>query len=179
MSARTNNRGFTLIELMVAFCIGVLLLLMAAPSISAFLRNSEIRSTTESITNGLRVARSEAVRRNQSVSFALAGAGSASWTVRLVSDNSLLQSYVKDEGGTNVRVAIAPDGAAAVTFNAMGRILPAAAGAPANLRQMDVSSALDSGARTLRILVDETRGVRMCDPSPALAALVPPDPRAC
>lgn len=179
MCARKSNQGFSLIELMVAFSIGALLLMLAVPSISAFLRNSEIRSTAESITNGLRAARSEAIRRNQPVAFAFVAAGSASWTVTQVSDDSVIQSYSKGEGGTNVAVASQPADAATVAFSGLGRILPISPGNPPNLQQLDITSTLDSNARALRIFVDETHGIRMCDPSPALSTAVPPDPRAC
>jgi type IV fimbrial biogenesis protein FimT len=171
--------GFTLIELMIALVIAAFLMALGLPSFSEFLRNSEIRSTTESIVNGVRMARSEAANRNQAVTFALAGGGSASWTVTQVSDSSLIQQYSKQEGATNTAVAIQPAGAVAVTFNGLGRVVPAAPAANPNLRQLDISSVLASGSRPLRIYVDDSRGIRICDPSPLLAALVPRDARTC
>ena len=60
-------RGFTLIELMVALAIAALLLLLGMPSFTTFLRNSEIRSTAESLVNGLRAASAEAARQNKRV----------------------------------------------------------------------------------------------------------------
>jgi type IV fimbrial biogenesis protein FimT len=171
--------GFTLIELMIGLVMAAFLISLGLPSFAEFLRNSEIRSTTESIVNGLRLARSEAANRNQPITFALAGGGSAGWTVTQVSDNSLIQHYSKQEGATNTAVAIQPARAIAVTFNGLGRIIPAATPANPNLQQLDISSVLASGSRALRILVDDTRGIRTCDPSPLLAALVPRDPRTC
>ena len=61
---------------------------------------------------------------------------------------------------------------------------------PANpnnhIRLIDITSIVAGEARPLRIIVDDPaadptkpRGLRMCDPDPALAALSPPDPRAC
>jgi type IV fimbrial biogenesis protein FimT len=176
---RLQYRGFTLIELMIALVIAALLISLGLPSFSEFLRNSEIRSTSESIVNGLRMARSEAANRNQPVTFALAGGGSAGWTVIQVSDGSLIQQYSKQEGATNTAVAIQPVGAVAVTFNGLGRVVPAAAAANPNLQQLDISSILASGSRPLRIYVDDARGIRICDPSPLLAALVPRDARTC
>jgi type IV fimbrial biogenesis protein FimT len=168
-----------LIELMIALGISALLLTLAVPSISAFLRNTEIRSTSEAIVNGLRTARSEAVRRNTAVSFNFVSAGSASWTVKRASDNTQIQAYSYKEGAVNTVVAGLPDGSSSVTFNGLGRVMPAAAGGTPNLREINIRSALDSDARALRIYVDEARGIRMCDPSPSLAGLDPPDPRAC
>lgn len=176
MAAHGRANGFTLIELMIALGLSALLLTLAVPSISTFLRNTEVRSTSESIVNGLRTARSEAVRRNADVSFTFTSAGSPSWTVK--EGATQIQAFLYQEGGTNTKVASLPDGATSVTFNGLGRVLPAAAGA-SNLRQIDISSLLDTQARALRIYVDEARGIRMCDPSPALVGLDPPDPRAC
>src|SRR5262245_43844418 len=73
VTSRAPMRGFTLIELMVAIAIAALLIFLAAPSFVTFLRNSEVRSTSEAIINGLRAAKSEAARQNQRVMFTLAG----------------------------------------------------------------------------------------------------------
>jgi type IV fimbrial biogenesis protein FimT len=102
MIARTSLTGFTLIELMIALAIGAILLMLGLPSFNEFLRNSEIRSTTESLVNGLRVARTEAVRRNQLVTFTLVSGGPA-WRVDEVSvcPATSIQTYSKSEGGTN------------------------------------------------------------------------------
>jgi type IV fimbrial biogenesis protein FimT len=171
--------GFTLIELMIGLTVAALLFTLGAPSFNDFMRSSEIRSTTESIINGLRVARSEAANRNEPVRFTLAGGGSPGWSINQVSDNSLIQSFSKQEGGVNIAVSVQPPGASAITFNGLGRIIPAAGMGQPNLQQLDISSVLSASARQLRIYVDDGHGLRACDPSSALAALVPRDARAC
>ena len=178
MDSRRTTLGFTLIELLIAVTIGILLVMLAMPSFTTFLRNSEIRSTTESIVNGLRFARSEAIRRGTTVSFTLAAAGSPSWSARQVSDNSVIETYSAQEGGTNVGVAVQPAAAASVAFNRLGRIVPVAAATP-TIQQLVISSVASADARTLRIYVDGVHGIRVCDPSPVLALVVPPDPKAC
>ena len=179
MTSRVATLGFTLIELTIALTIAALLTTLALPSFTGFLRDSEIRSTTESIVNGLKVARSEAVRRNQLVSFTLLReGGTPTWTVRQVSDNSVIQTYSAQEGGAHVGVVVQPAAAASVAFNRLGRVVPVAVGTPA-IQQLAINSTLASDARTLQIYVDGVHGIRMCDPSPLLATMVPPDPRAC
>ena len=191
MAADATARGFTLIELMVALAIGSLLVVLGLPSFNTFLRNSEIRSTTESLVNGLRVARTEAVRRNQLVTFTLVSGGPG-WRVDEVSvcPATSIQTYSKSEGGTNVKATPKNmDGSASdavsVTFTGVGRIAPTptttacAAATTSNLQRLDVTSAITAVAnsRPLHIVlpVDAgTQGVRVCDP-----ALPSTDPRAC
>ena len=128
---RAEMRGFTLIELMVAIAIAALLLLLAGPSFTTFLRNSEIRSTSESIVNGLRAAKTEAARQNRRVMFSLAGGNSASWAINLVNDPvdcadpvaPPIQSYAKEEAGKNSKVTITPANKLTVCFDGVGRVV--------------------------------------------------------
>jgi len=185
MTMPSSARGFTLVELLVALTLIGLLLRLGMPSFTTFLRNSEIRSTAESISNGLRAARSEATRRNLPVSFTLAGSGSPSWAINLfdpTTDTLIqppLQQYTSTETGRSSKVVTTPASAVAVTFNGLGRIISPSPIATANIQRIDVASIVTGEARTLRIYADDLRGIRMCDPDPALAALTPPDARAC
>jgi type IV fimbrial biogenesis protein FimT len=185
VSSHAASRGFTLIELMVAIMIAALLLLIGMPSVTTFLRNSEIRSTTEAISNGLRAARSEATRLNLPVSFTLAGSGDASWSINVFDPvagklmQPPIQQYSRFEVGRSSRVANTPANAVAVTFNGLGRIISPSPIATPNLQQIDVSSIVAGEARTLRIYADDIHGIRTCDPDPAIKIMVPPDARAC
>lgn len=169
--------GFTLLEVLITLAIAAVLMMIGLPAFGRFLQDSAIRSTSESVVNGLRIARIEAARRNAAVRFSIAGSGDASWRMVLVSDSSVIQEYSRQEGGATTVAAASPPGAVSVTFSGVGRILPA--GATPNLAQIDINSNVDSDARPLRVLVDHVRGIRVCDPAPALAGLTPPDPRAC
>jgi type IV fimbrial biogenesis protein FimT len=181
----TLTRGFTLLELVVAMTITGMLLMLGMPSFTTFLRNSEVRSTAESISNGLRAARSEATRLNRPVSFTLAAGTDASWTINIFNPIGAtliqppIQEYSRFEVGKSAQVARLPASAIAVTFNGLGRIISPSPIATPNLQQIDVSSVVDGEARTLRIYADDVHGIRMCDPDPALKALTPPDARAC
>jgi type IV fimbrial biogenesis protein FimT len=185
MSAPSLVRGFTILELMVGLAIAALLVTLGMPSFTTFLRNSEIRSTAESISNGLRVARTEATRLNTRVSFTLVGGGNPGWAINQLDSTATLieppiQQYAKLEAGKSAQAVITPANAVAVTFNELGRVVRPSPIATPNLQQIDVGSLVAGEARTLRIYVDDPpRGMRMCDPDPAIAALVPPDARAC
>jgi type IV fimbrial biogenesis protein FimT len=68
---RQNQRGVTLIEILVGVTIVGILFAVGAPSFSSWLQNTRTRTTAESIQNGLQLARAEAVRRNTLVRFQL------------------------------------------------------------------------------------------------------------
>lgn len=72
---KASTRGVTLIELAVVLTIAAILMMQAAPRFSAWMLNVQIRTATESIQNGLQLARSEAIRRNRSVMFWLTSTG--------------------------------------------------------------------------------------------------------
>ncbi len=62
-------RGFSLIELIVVLAVLAILLAAGASNFSVWMTNSRIRTTAESIQNGLQMARAEAVRRNTPIRF--------------------------------------------------------------------------------------------------------------
>jgi len=64
-------RGMTLIELAVTMVILAMLLVGAGPSISAWMRNTQVRNTASSMLAGLNRARNEAMRRNVPIRFSL------------------------------------------------------------------------------------------------------------
>jgi type IV fimbrial biogenesis protein FimT len=193
--AAANDRGFTLIELMAGLAILALLFLLGMPSFITFLRNSEIRSTSESIVNGLRAASAQATRLNSHVAFSLTDTA-GSWQVRALNDGDTdctdfapggpLQQFAATETRAGAQVTVTPGGQTSVCFNGLGRVFHQGTGD--HIQQIDIATSTAGEGRPLRIIVDDAiapadptkpRGLRMCDPDPALAALVPPDPRAC
>ena len=58
-----HSRGFTLIELMVSIAIAAILMMVAVPSMTSFMRNSELTSFANTMLSSMNAARGEAMKR--------------------------------------------------------------------------------------------------------------------
>lgn len=180
LSGTRARHGFTLIELVVSVAIAGVLLAAAAPSFSTWIANSRVRTTAESIQNGLMLAKAEAVRRNAKVQFVVtssaptvaninaitAATGGTGWLVRVYRANGtytaadFIQGRSSAEGGTNVTVAA---GQSNFIFSGTARLSPI----PAASVNINVSG---TGAdRPLRVTVAQGSAIRMCDPALSIA----------
>lgn len=166
MLTRGRQAGVTLVELMVVLAVLAIGATLAAPSFSRMIANYKVRSAADSILNGLNYARTEALRRNSAVIFALTAGGSG-WMVSQVSPSTTLQSR-SDNESPNTTVA-SSTAATSVTFLPNGMLQ-----AGSQMSQVSVSSHVQ-GTDTRRINVFGGGLIRMCDP----AITTPDDPRRC
>lgn len=160
-------RGFTLIELMVGLAIFALLLLISMPTMIQFMGDSRIRNTADSITQGIRMAQVEAIRRNRDVDFVLTPA--SGWRV----DDSA-GGTLQSEPFTHldsVSVSANPPGTSVVRFSGLGQFRDAAdtvnpVAAPGPLQRIDVTSSTMASPHPLQVVADPSLGVgiRTCDP---------------
>jgi type IV fimbrial biogenesis protein FimT len=201
---KTFSRGVTLIELAVVLAVVAILFAQAAPSFSAWVHNAQIRTATESIQNGMQLARAEAIRRNRSVMFWLTSSATppqADWLVGCMNPlnsggagpvaeaagdcpgsstgaapfNWIQRQAAADQQTALPQLQITPAGANNVTFNSLGMVIPNLDGS-ASITRIDVTDPSMSSAlaRPLRVTVSGGQ-VRMCDPH-----LNPTtDPRGC
>jgi type IV fimbrial biogenesis protein FimT len=168
--------GFTLVEMLIGITIFAILVAVGLPSYTAWIQNTQIRSATESVLNGMQLARNEAVRRNTNVQLVL-GAQS-SWTISVPSTAEQIQARSYGAGSKNVTVAKTPGAATTITFNSLGRVT-ANADASATITQLDfdvpTTILAATASRNLRIVIAAGGNVRMCDPTVSDAT----DPRYC
>jgi type IV fimbrial biogenesis protein FimT len=199
------QHGLSLVEIAIGLTITSMLMAMAAPSFSDWIRNAHIRSAAESIQSGLAQARSEAVRRNLSVRFQLTDTLDAScvlstsgrnWVMNLgtantpastcdaaPSDTAGAQIIQKVVASSNPNVTIAAS-QSAVGFDGLGRqiALTSPTTSPSSMT-IDISSSQGSclsaggAVRCLRLTVSPAGQVRMCDPS--MSGTAATSPTAC
>jgi type IV fimbrial biogenesis protein FimT len=81
MHAR-NDRGFTLVELMITFLVFVVLMMVAAPQWAPLLQRQRLKNATMDIAASVILARSEAIKRNANVYIVATSTDwSKGWTV--------------------------------------------------------------------------------------------------
>lgn len=171
------QRGVSLIELMVAVAVAFILALMALPVYQTWVANQQIRTASELMLDGLRIAQGEAVKRNQPVRFVFDnGEG---WEVQLVADDSVIRSALRKEGSKQVTLVITPLAATSVVFDGLGRVLDKDQAPLAARITLDLESSTGvADTRPMRVVIDTAAaagvGIRSCDPKLAVG-----DPRAC
>jgi type IV fimbrial biogenesis protein FimT len=204
MSHLMRQRGFSLVELMVALAILGLLVMAAMPGLGTWLTNTRIRNAGDSLMNGLQTARAEAIRRNQNVSFWLVNLPNPATLSNSCTLSSTDGSWIVSVGNpvnycaadvTSTDITVNPAGVMA--GRAMGgdstRVsVNAKAGGSAgtsvtfngfgrvanttSITEIDLDG-VDGGAtyRKLSVMVSSMGAVRMCDP----AVTSTTDPRKC
>lgn len=147
MQRSRRTSGFTMIEMAVTMTIFAILVTLGIPAMTTWIRNNKVRTVTDSLQTGLRLAQAESLRRSRQVVFSLtnsttplvlplpAVANGSSWviyTVPSMTDGSEVPALIESGVMSNVsaNVTINSNGVAAVCFNSVGRLV---ANASANL----------------------------------------------
>ena len=169
------------------------LMLIAVPSFSTWLQNTQIRTAAEAILNGVQLARAEAVRRNTPVIFqmtttldgscALSTSGT-NWVVSLDSaagkcgvapsadlpvpvSPRTIQKRASGDGSKNALVLASQS---SLTFNGLGRPT-AAAGMNVTVTNTTGGACAPGGPmHCMQVAVSSMGQVRLCDPQAASAA---------
>lgn len=181
---RQKAAGVTLIELMISIVLLSLLVSFALPSFSTWIQNAQIRTSAESIQNGLNLVRTEAVRRNALTSLVftntlptvgninsiVADKNGSNWVARVLpaegefTAEDFIQGRSGMDGSPNVAVNAVVDASdapqATITFNSLGRVSPA----PESDITIEVTNSA-GGTRPLTVLVTQGGQIRICDPA--------------
>jgi len=139
LTSRTiRSSGFTLIEMVVSMTIFALLIVLTVPTMRVWVANAKVRATAESLQNGIRLAQTEALRRERLVVFTLTNTPNPQpgFTGGTVGPYTYwaAQTVAANAGDTPVVVGfgpLAPDGSAvsiqnfyvSLCFNSVGRLV--------------------------------------------------------
>lgn len=201
MLSRSPEGGFSLIELLVAITVLALLIAAAGPSTASWVRSAHTQNAAEAAQNGLRRARTEAMRRQRPVTLWLVTSAergtlpddscrlsdaSPSWVISL--DDPTGSCATPPSADAEPRIIETagipvPQGLAVRAFSS--------AGSPAHSVTFDASGARiadvdaigridvthpDSSVRALRIEVSASGSIRLCD---RVLPAGGDDPKAC
>lgn len=189
-----RQRGFTLIEMIVTVAIMALLGALAMPSMIGWVRNNKVRTVSDSLQNGLRLAQAEATRRSRQVVFSLtddkpsasgytAKTDGGNWAINTVTSmtsdetSAFVEAGILRDVGSNVVIS----GPAAICFNSLGRMVandsPGVTSAvcdlptttpPVYFYTIKMSDSVE-GDRPLKVTVALGGQVRLCDPAKTLS----------
>jgi type IV fimbrial biogenesis protein FimT len=193
MNRHATAPGFTLVELVIGIALFTTLLVIAVPSMMELIQNSRVRGSADGIAAGLQLARSEAIRRNAEVHFALVandpaeivngspawcsgpdGNHWAVWVESRAEDGTVTRELIdsraaQEGGGSGVRVSCAQVAggtgrAGEIVFDSLGVAKQAAT------VRFEVTAAVgacrpDGFVRCLDVAVTAGGAVRVCDPT--------------
>jgi len=190
----TSERGFSLIELLVGVIILGILMAIAIPGFTEWMRNAKVRGAADAVQNGLQLARAEAVRRNTQVGLYLVtttdntcarSTAGPHWIVGLDTPDGrcasgpsettaprIIQMRTMGEGSSATALSA---GQHTFVFNGRGRLTAVpVADADGVVGGIKLASTDGLACRTdspsgpvrcLRVIVSFGGQVRMCDPS--------------
>lgn len=168
-----QDRGFTLVEMMVALTVMLFLLLSGMPMMNTFVGNVRLRVGSEGMLDGLALARNEAIRRNATVLYRFTG---ADWFVVIQGNNGAPDTtLVHRAEGANSSVRLVP-AAGQIAFSGSGRTFPAGTALAIQFTNPAAGACrIDGGEVTcLRIDLPASGEPRLCDPAAPVDS-----PKAC
>ncbi len=171
MSARLHSSGFTLIEVMVVVAVLAILLGIAAPSFQSMLDKRRLIGAAEQLYADLQYARSEAIKRNASVTVSFSPGTNWCYGIALaacacgVAGSCQLDGVDKVVSSGDFRGVSLPPGSPTFTFAAASATFePRRGTAPGG----NGTATLRSTTGDIEVIVGSLGRVRICSTSPNL-----------
>ena len=188
LTTRQSEKGFTLIEMVVALTVMAVLLSAALPSYSGFMANTKVRTAAEAFYAATQRARAEAIQRNDLVELVLTDAtpvnppsGSGgnvlalaetttgkNWVIRApnqTAPNQLIDSKLGAESGGSM-VVVNAGGPTKIQFNGSGESTSSTTITVAFSHQtMNTSCSLTQSVRCVSVRISVGGQARLCEPN--------------
>jgi len=119
-----HTGGFTLVEMLITITIAAILAAIAIPSYRSFILGQRVKTTTTDLYSALMITRSEAMKRNASVSLSRNSTWSQGWTVTLA-DGTIVQTATIPDSVTLTEIG----GMTSISYSWTGRPATASVGA--------------------------------------------------
>jgi type IV fimbrial biogenesis protein FimT len=158
-----RQSGITLIEIVIALAVIGMLMVAGLPAMSGMLANIRVRGAAEEVASGLQLARAEAMKRNQNVTFRVDASEGAGWSVVQDSDQSVITSKPASAGGT---VQLEGDLDTSARFSNLGlRTAPVGGDLTFAVTNSGAGECQPAGAiRCMNVVVRVGGQTRLCDP---------------
>jgi type IV fimbrial biogenesis protein FimT len=141
MQRSRSASGFTMIEMVVTMSIFAILVALGVPSMTTWIRNNKVRTVSDSLQTGLRLAQAESLRLSRQVVFSMtnstapatvlplpAVAGGTSWAIYSVpsmtngENPQFIESGVLSNASSQVTITTT-NNISTVCFNSVGRLV--------------------------------------------------------
>ncbi|WP_136255865.1 GspH/FimT family pseudopilin [Onishia niordana] len=142
MAKAGEQSGFTLIELLVTMALIVIIATVAVPNFSGLVNDSRLTTLTNNLNATLRLARSEAIKRNHSLTLCGLGKCGNDWSsgwqlVTAKTQGTVIRRHPVRDEGVNI-VTGAP-----IIFNSFGR--------PTGASSRCLTLSVDGQSQTLQV----------------------------
>ncbi|WP_348944496.1 GspH/FimT family pseudopilin [Chitinibacter sp. FCG-7] len=104
-----HQKGFSLVELMVTIAILAIIISIAIPSFSNWVKNTRLSGAAEQIQSTFSYAKSESIKRNKGTCLLISNPNTDTWSLKITSDctdSTVLQEITSSDYNKTIRLTL-------------------------------------------------------------------------